>query len=195
MSGTPNSLMVTCFDGETRALRASRSCHERRIWARWARERGGGETTAVAHTDPADSMFTSTRWWREPRACRLVGALSGSNLAKAAGPTQRRVDAVICSPDAAFWWHRLAIGTAHATDTDDNGEGLPHRPRAGSHRRALRCSCGRSALPAGHRSVPSGWRGSSTTSQVLSSGGPFLTEIPSPWSTCALRAKSYGARR
>jgi hypothetical protein len=28
--GTPNSLTVTCPDVETRALRASRSCHERR---------------------------------------------------------------------------------------------------------------------------------------------------------------------
>ncbi|EFH88911.1 hypothetical protein Krac_10424 [Ktedonobacter racemifer DSM 44963] len=29
VSGTPNSLIVTCSDVETRALRASRSCHER----------------------------------------------------------------------------------------------------------------------------------------------------------------------
>ena len=64
-AGTPNSLIVTCCsDGETRALRASRFCHERRVCARCARERGGGETTGVAQTDPADSMCTSTRWWR-----------------------------------------------------------------------------------------------------------------------------------
>ncbi len=47
-SGTPNSLIVTCSDVETRALRASRSCHERRVCARSARERGEGETTGVA---------------------------------------------------------------------------------------------------------------------------------------------------
>ncbi len=63
-SGTPNSLIVTCSDVETRALRASRSCHERRVCARSARERGEGETTGVAEADPPDSIGTSTRWWR-----------------------------------------------------------------------------------------------------------------------------------
>lgn len=50
-------------------------------------------------------------------------------------------------------WHCSRNGTG------DNCECWPHRPRAGCHRRALRCSCGTSALPAGHRSVPSAWRG------------------------------------
>jgi hypothetical protein len=63
-SGTPNSLIVTCSDGEARTLRANRSCHERRVCARCARERGEGETTEGAEDDPSDSICTSTRWWR-----------------------------------------------------------------------------------------------------------------------------------
>jgi hypothetical protein len=62
-SGTPNSLIITCSAGEMRALRASRSCHERRVCARCARERDRDETMGVAEADPPDSVCTSTRWW------------------------------------------------------------------------------------------------------------------------------------
>jgi len=49
VAGTPNTRMVTCPEVEARALRASRSRHERRYRARWARDRitsaVGGEAT------------------------------------------------------------------------------------------------------------------------------------------------------
>src|SRR5260221_6663003 len=73
-SGTPNSLIVTGLAVGTRALRASRSAHERREWARCARER-------ITSARPREAvvgggMLTSIRWCRtsciQARRCSLL---------------------------------------------------------------------------------------------------------------------------
>jgi hypothetical protein len=61
-SGTPKSLMASWSVGGTRALRASRSSHERREWARCARERMTSGPCGSAGR--ACGCVTSTRWWR-----------------------------------------------------------------------------------------------------------------------------------
>src|SRR5436305_13093804 len=72
-SGTPKSLIVTWLAVGTRALRASRSAHERREWARCARER----ITSVLRGAAAagGDRLTSMRWCRtscsQARRCSL----------------------------------------------------------------------------------------------------------------------------
>lgn len=62
LSGTPNSLIVTCPVVETRALRASRSCQQRRECARCVRDR---ITFAVPdETAAGGGRLTSMRWCR-----------------------------------------------------------------------------------------------------------------------------------
>ncbi len=64
-AGTPNTRIVTGPAVEPRALRASRSCQQRRDRARCARDRitsaGGGEAAA------GGDRLISRRWWRTSR--------------------------------------------------------------------------------------------------------------------------------
>lgn len=72
-AGTPNNRIVTCPAVETRALRASRSCQQRRYRARCVRDRitsaTGGEAAA------GGDRLISRRWWRtscmQARRCAL----------------------------------------------------------------------------------------------------------------------------
>jgi hypothetical protein len=81
-AGIPKTLMVTWPAARDRAVRARRISHERREWARWARERG------------AFAAACSPRCVDVARAaCRRAGALSDSNPARTAVRDQRRADA------------------------------------------------------------------------------------------------------
>ena len=86
-SGMPNSFIVTWPAVEGRALRANRSAHERRAWARWARER---ITSAVrGEAAAAGGRLTSMRWCRtsciQARRCSLR---LQSRQSSGAGPTR-----------------------------------------------------------------------------------------------------------
>src|SRR5207245_7146067 len=72
-SGTPKSLILTRLAVGARALRANRSAHESREWARCAGERLGGDETCWGWS--ACGRITSTRWWctscMQARRCAL----------------------------------------------------------------------------------------------------------------------------
>jgi len=91
ISGTPKSLMAGRSVVGARALRASRSSHERRSWARCARDRIPTELCGSAGV--VGGRVTSTRWWREPRPCRRGDAAGGSNPSRAGEQTQPGADA------------------------------------------------------------------------------------------------------
>src|SRR6266566_377426 len=157
-SGTPKSLIVTWLAVGTRTLRASRSAHERREWARCARERItsalGGEAAA------GGGMLTSIRWCRtsciQARRCSLR---LQSRQSSGAGPTWRGwsntltcLGFFVALPSHWHWWRngqerQLRMLAAYTTRR------LPSA--------SLRCSCATSEWPAGQCTVPSGWRAKS----------------------------------
>src|SRR6266699_1823360 len=131
-SGTPNSLIVTWLAVGARALRASRSAHERREWARCARER---ITSALRGEAAArGGMLTSIRWCRtsciQARRCAL--RLQSREAAAARG--QPGEDAAGDFPDAALWLLPRAIDTADALGSRDNRVSWRCRARADCHR-------------------------------------------------------------
>src|SRR6266576_472351 len=108
-SGTPNNLIVTWLAVGTRALRANRSAHERRAWARCARERiiSVWRDEVVA----GDGRLTSMRWCRtsciQARRC----SLRLQSREAAAARDRPGADGAGDFSDAASW---LLV---HATDT------------------------------------------------------------------------------
>jgi len=70
--GTPNNLIVTCPEASGCALRARRSCHERRECARCAREK---ITSVMGGEAAGGDRLISRRWdrtsWRQARLCSL----------------------------------------------------------------------------------------------------------------------------
>src|SRR5437660_4252575 len=109
LSGTPNRLIITWPAVGTRALRASRSAHERREWARCARER----ITSVLRGAAAagGGRLTSMRWCRTScRQARRCSLRLQSRVA-AAARDQPGADAAGDFTGAASWL------LAHVTDT------------------------------------------------------------------------------
>jgi hypothetical protein len=143
----------------TRALRASRSAHERREWARCARER---ITSALrGEAEAGGGLLTSMRWCRtsciQARRCSL--RLQSRQRSGADPPSSGCSSTLTQAP--ALPWLCHSIDPAREEGRGGNCECWQHTPCVGSRRRALRRSCAESDWPVGHRSVPSGWRGKS----------------------------------
>src|SRR6266480_1707369 len=117
-SGTPNNLIVTWLAVGTRALRANRSAHERRAWARCARER----IISVLRDEvvAGDGRLTSMRWCRtsciQARRC----SLRLQSREAAAARDRPGEDGATRSPAAVSSWHFLPIDTGGVKGRGDN---------------------------------------------------------------------------
>ncbi len=156
-SGIPKRVSVIRSPVASRALRASRSSHDKRECARWAREIVGGET--IGGGGRAGSIWMSRRW-----RCRWIHAClwcrrCQSRQSSGAVPTTRGWSRMLT-------WRGLVVALPLHWHCSRKGHRRQSRMLAPYTTRRLpsvsrRCSCGRSALPTGQRSVPSDWRGKS----------------------------------
>jgi hypothetical protein len=155
VEGTPNRVRATAGAERPRALRASRSVHESREWARCVRDRGAGANVGLA--ERLCSTRTSTcwcrsscmhtrRWYRRLQSCQSTGAEPITNG---------------CEPHAHLARLRgcATLTTLHCSRS---GQGRQLRILAPYTMRrlpsaSLRCSCGISCWEAWQRSVPSVW--------------------------------------
>ncbi len=132
LSGTPYSLIITWLAVGTRARRSSRSAHERRAWARCARERITSARQSEVGT--GGGMLTSIRWCRtsclQARRC----SLRLQSREAAAARDQPEEDGATRSPASVSSWHFPPIDEAFAKGRGDNCGCWPHTLPGGFHR-------------------------------------------------------------
>lgn len=144
--GMPNNVITTCPAVSVRALRASRSAHERRECARCARERiasvMGGEAEG-------GSRRTSRRWcrtsWMQARRC----SLRLQSCHKSGAPP------TLSGWSSTLTWRGFEVFLPSHWHCSRFGQGRQLRMLAPYTMRrlpsaSLRCSCGISFWPAGH---------------------------------------------
>ena len=137
-------------------MRASRSAHERRAWARCARER----ITSALRGEAAGGggRLTSMRWCRtsciQARRCSLR---LPSRKTQGRGTNAERMEQET-DPRRRAWWLPHSIDTACAKGSHDSRVSWHWRARADCHRLGGAERRGRHVLPSGQCSSPSGWR-------------------------------------
>ena len=175
-SGTPNRRTEREEEPNGARLRANRSSHERRVWARWARERMG--YCSGVEGGRTGGQVMSTRWCRsrciQARRCslRLQSRQNSGSLPTLSG----------CS--STLTWRGFLVELPFHWHCSRSSQKRQLRILAAyTSRRLPSASCRRSwsvsVLPAGQRRVPSGWSGKSVPvkrpvlKEVAAAGGRY----------------------
>jgi hypothetical protein len=191
-------LILTRLSVGARALRANRSAHESREWARCARERIGGAETCWGWW--ACGRITSTRWWRtscmQARRCALRLQSRKTQGGRAHRERMRASD----SPGGALSSGGRATDTVRARGTCDSLRSWRRRAPVASHRARCAAQRGCSVLPAGQKTRPVGLEGkvrsceaTSFPRRVAVAGGPYPGAGAGESAACSLFGAMAGA--